>query len=165
LKTFVEFIRPTKKDPNGIATVVEVKNRDIAALDIPRMTDFFYFFDAMHEGGIRKNVGPLHIIAVDMMDREQAKRLIAPHLGPAQLARMSWDPRLEANDLFALTRNNNLEPVMPKTIVLDTKRKQVYPPQKPQLKQNFNPASFNPALTKGVKPMKPVRFRQRAPGF
>ncbi|MDE1153100.1 MAG: hypothetical protein PW788_11240 [Micavibrio sp.] len=164
LKTFVEFIRPTKKDPNGIATVMEVKNRDIASLDIPRMTDFFYFFDAMHEGATRKNVSPLHIIAIDMMDREEAKSLIAPNLTPAQRARMGWDPRLENNDLFALTRNNNLEVVGHKTIVLDTKRQQVYPPVKPQLKEKFNPASFNPALVQGVKPMKPVRFRPPAPG-
>ena len=162
MKTFVEFIRPTKSNPEGIATVVEVKSRDLADLDIPRMTDIFYFYDADKPDGRQYNKSPLHIIAVQMLDREEAKELLVPGHRLRNPKNFSWDPRLEAHDLFALTRNNNIEVVTSKNIVLDTRKNQVWPKPSPKLSAAFND-KFNPALTKNIKPMKPPRFRPPRP--
>ncbi len=162
MKTFVEFIRPTKSNPEGIATVVEVTSRDISKLDIPRMTDIFYFYDAEKEDGKQHNKSPLHIIAVQLIDRDEAKALLVPNRTARERAKIGWDPRLEANDLFALTRNNNIEVVTSKNVVLDTRRNQVWPKPAANLSAAFN-EKFNPALAKTIKPLKPVRFRPPAP--
>jgi len=160
LKTFVEYIRPSRKSPEGISSTAEVTDRDIHKLDIPRNADFFYFYES-DETGVQAACSPLHIVAVQMLTREEAKELLAPNLTEEARRRISWDPRLEQNALFALTRNNNIEVVTPRHIVIDSRKNQLYPPPaKPLPKATLE---FNAATSREIRGMKPVRFRPLGP--
>lgn len=145
MRSYVEFIRPERGNPQGISTTVEVKDRDIAKLPIPPSADFFYFYDSPdaltpeQSKTDQRNISRFYIVAEKMITRDEAKELLTPTLNAAARRRMNWDTRLEQHELFALTRSGNIEPVRKDSIVIDGARKQLYPktdlpPEKPKQK-------------------------------
>lgn len=163
MKTYVEFIRPDRNIPAGVATVAEVGDRDIRKLDIPPRCDIFYFYDSPVESGDiydtqneQYNVSRFHIVAERLLTRDEAKEMIAPHLEKSAMARLVWDARLEQNELFALTRNYNIEPVRKDSIVIDAQKNRLYPKPAPQPLPDFNMAVARP-----VRAPKPARFRPK----
>jgi len=143
MRSYVKFIKAQKGNPSGIGTAVEVKDRDIAKLNIPRDADYFYFYEAsINPKDGHMNQSPVYIVAQKMLTRDEAKRLLVPD--PAKHGQIRWDERLEQNDAFALTRGGDIEPVGPFNIVIDAKKNQLYP--KPA-------AAPAPALTPDFKMM------------
>lgn len=158
MRSFVKFIRPERGMPNGAAVVVEVKSRDVAKLEIPPRADFFYFFDAgINPKDGPMNQSPVYMIAERLLTREEAKRMLVPD--PAQHKNIGWDKKLQEHELFALTRNDNIEPVHKGMIVLDAAKNQIYPksaPPQPSPAFNVTVGRDTPAPPKAqFKPRKP----------
>jgi hypothetical protein len=165
MRTYVEFIRPSKKIPAGEATTVCVDHRDPAKLDIPARCDIFYFYDSPIEdidmaANEQHNCSKFYIVARRLVTRDEAKKLIAPKLKKDTMSRIIWDARLENNRLFAVTRNNNLETVGRDNIVVDADGRQLWPKlrQKKQLV-----VAFDAALDHDIRVKKPLRFRPQKP--
>lgn len=165
MKTYVEFIRPSKKIPAGEATTAEVESRDVSKLDIPPRCDIFYFYDSPianpdEAANDQRNCSKFYIVAKKMVTRDEAKKLIAPRMAKSEMARIIWDVKLENNRLFALTRNNNIEVVGRDNIVVDADGKQLWPKvrKKRELKQDFNTA-----LDHDISVRKPVKLKPRPP--
>lgn len=145
MRSYVEFIRVERGNPQGVSTTVEVKDRDVAKLPIPPSADFFYFYDSPdaltpeQSKNDQRDISRFYIVAEKMVTREEAKRMIAPALNAAAKKQLVWDTKLEQNEFFALTRSGNIEPVRKDSIVIDAKRNQLYPrtdlpPEKPKQK-------------------------------
>jgi hypothetical protein len=165
MKTYVEFIRPSKKIPAGEATTVEVNSRDVSKLDIPARCDIFYFYDSpigniKFAANEQHNCSKFYIVARKMLTREQAKALLAPRLAKSEMARIVWDAKLENNRLFALTRNDNIEVVDKNNIVIDAEGTQLWPKVRCKKQLSF---SFNAALDHDIAVKKPLRFKPRPP--
>ncbi|MEZ0224310.1 MAG: hypothetical protein ACAH83_07150 [Alphaproteobacteria bacterium] len=166
MKTYVEFIKPSKKIPAGEATVVEVSSREVSKLDIPPRCDIFYFYDspanspADDPGGDQHNCSKFYIVAKKLLTRDEAKTLIAPRMAKSEMARIIWDVKLQKNRLFALTRNNNIEVVGRDNIVVDADGKQMWP--KPRRKRELK-QDFNTALDHDISVRKPVQLKIRPP--
>jgi hypothetical protein len=165
MKTYVEFIRPSKKIPAGIATNAEVSSRDPEKLEIPASCDIFYFYDspignAYFSSTEQYNCSKMHIVARKLLTRDEAKELIAPRLKKSEAARIIWDAKLENNRLFALTRNNNIEVVTKDNIVVDADGQRLWP--KSRAAKTLN-VEFSAALERDISVKKPVRFRQKPP--
>lgn len=167
MKTFVEFIRPSKKIPAGEATTAEVESRDVSQLDIPPRCDIFYFYDSPisdpdRAAGKQYNCSKFYIVAKRLVTRDEAKKLIAPRLAKSEMARIIWDAKLENNRLFAVTRNNNLEVISSDNIVVDANGVQLWPKRRPKPRTKAA-LSFNAALDHDISVNKPVRFKPRPP--
>jgi hypothetical protein len=165
MKTFVEFIRPSKKIPAGIATTKEVESRDPAVLDIPARCDIFYFYDSPiadpdKAANEQHDCSKFYIVALRLVTRDEAKKLIAPRMQESDMARIIWDAKLEKNRLFAVTRNDNLEVVGPDNIVVDADGKQLWPKVR---QKRALAVDFDAALDHDISVKKPVRFRPRPP--
>lgn len=167
MKTYVEYIRPDRNIPAGVSAVAEVKDRDIQKLDIPRNCDIFYFYDSPADtGDIRDtqnaqyNVSRFHIVAERLLTREEAKKMIAPHLSKDAMAQIVWDARLEQHEVFALTRNRNIEPVRKDTIVIDAQKNRLYPKPAPDVTPKED---FDMALKRPVPAAHPATFKKRPP--
>ncbi len=165
MKTYVEFIRPSKKTPAGIATNAEASSRDPRKLDIPASCDIFYFYDspignAYFSSTEQYNRSKMYIVARRLLTRDEAKQLIAPRLKKDQAARIVWDAKLENNRLFALTRNNNIEVVTRDNIVVDADGQRLWP--RPRAKKTLA-FEFDAALDHDISVKKPVRFRHKPP--
>ena len=165
MKTYVEFIRPSKKIPAGEATTVEVESRDVATLDIPPRCDIFYFYDSpipntAFAATEQYNCSKFYIVARKLLTREEAKELVAPGLKKkGTLSQLIWDVKLEKNRLFALTRNNNIEVVGRDNIVVKADGEQLWP--KPRVKRKLGVA-FDTALDRDISVKKPLTLK-RAP--
>ncbi|TAL27978.1 MAG: hypothetical protein EPN97_15615 [Alphaproteobacteria bacterium] len=165
MKTYVEFIRPSKKIPAGEATTAEVESRDVLKLDIPPRCDIFYFYDSPianpdDAANDQRNCSKFYIVAKKLVTRDEAKKLIAPRMAKSEMARVIWDVKLENNRLFALTRNNNLEVVTRDNIVVDANGQQLWP--KPRRKRALT-QDFNTALDHDISVKKPVRLKLKPP--
>lgn len=151
LKTYVEFIRPDWKIPAGAATVVEVDSRDIRKLDIPAKCEIFYFYDSPIESGNiydtqneQYNVSRFHIVAERLLTRDEAREMLEPHYKNNPAAKAVWDVRLGQHDVFALTRNNNIEPVRKDSIVIDAQKNRLFPKPAPDPLPDFKMAVERP---------------------
>jgi hypothetical protein len=166
MKTYVEFIRPSKKIPAGEASTAAVEDRDVLRLDIPPKCDIFYFYDSPINDPDRaaedqQNCSKFYIVAVKLLTREEAKKLIAPRIRKGGMSRIIWDAKLENNRLFALTRNNNIEVVSRNNIVVDARGRQLWPKvklHKPLQKE------FNAALEHDIRVRRPLRIKPPKPG-
>ena len=163
MKTFVEFIRPSKKIPAGEATTVEVQNRDVTALKIPPRCDIFYFYDSPADDiafapNDQRNCSKFYIVARKLVNRDEAKELVAPGLAKkGALSQLIWDVKLEKNKLFAVTRNNNIEVVGADNIVVDADGNQLWP--KPRAKRKLA-VTFNTALDRDISVKKPITLKR-----
>jgi hypothetical protein len=160
-RSYVKFIRAQRGNPSGIGTAVEVKDRDLAKLDIPASADYFYFYEAsINPKDGHMNQSPVYIVAQKMLTREEAKLLLVPD--PAQHTRIGWDQRLAQNEVFALTRGGDIEPVGPSSIVIDAKKNQLYPEPAvkpaPAVKTEFSMKTRRP-----IPAPLPATFRPRRP--
>lgn len=165
MKTYVEFIRPSKKIPAGEATTAQVDHRDPEKLDIPSRCDIFYFYDSPIDDLRRaaedqRNCSKFYIVARKLLTRDEAKELIAPRLKKGAKLNLVWDAKLENNRLFALTRNDNIEVVGRDNIVVDAKGNQLWP--KRRQKRELSVA-FDAALARDIKVKKPLRLRTPRP--
>lgn len=161
MKTYVEFIKPSKKIPAGEASTAEVADRDVSTLDIPPRCDIFYFYDSPianpdDAANDQRDCSKFYIVAKKLLTRDEAKKLIAPRIAKSEMARIIWDVKLENNRLFALTRNNNIEVVGRDNIVVDAKGGQLWP--KPRRKRELK-LDFNTALDHDISVKKPVRLK------
>lgn len=161
MRSFVKFIRSQRGNPSGIGTAVEVKDRDLAKLNIPGNADYFYFYEAsINPKDGHMNQSPVYIVAQKMLAREEAKLLLVPD--PAQHAGIGWDKRLEQNEAFALTRSGDIEPVGPSNIVIDAKKNQLYPEPAvkpaPAMKSDFSMKTRRP-----ISAPAPATFKPRRP--
>jgi polyhydroxyalkanoate synthesis regulator phasin len=168
MKTYVEFIEPDRNDPAGRSTVVEVKDRDISKLNIPARCDIFYFFDSpAHNTTVaaaqdeQYNISRFHIVADKLLTRDEAKKMISNTLNTAQRAQMQWDIKLQQNEIFALTRTFNIEPVRKDSIVIDAAKKQLYPKPVPEIAHHAGgKPEDNMKLSRPVVvPKDPARFK------
>ena len=165
MKTYVEFIRPSKKVPAGLASTEEVESRDVAKLKIPPRCDIFYFYDSPigntdFAATEQYNCSKFYIVARKLLTRDEAKELVAPGLAKkGTLSRIVWDVKLEKNRLFALTRNGNIEAVTGNNIVVDAEGKQLWP--KPRARRKLA-AAFDAALDHDIRVKKPLKL-QRPP--
>lgn len=160
MRSFVKFIRPDRKSSAGLSKVVEVKSRDLEKLDIPQACDFFYFYDAsINPKDGHMNESSVHIVAERLLTREEAKLLLAPD--PRTHGQIKWDMKLEKNEIFALTRSNNIEPVSENNIVIDAKRSQLYPAPAP--KPPLVPGDFKMVCERPIIAPPPAKFRPRKP--
>jgi hypothetical protein len=164
MKTYVEFIQPDKKIPAGRATNIEVDHRDPLKLDIPAKTDIFYFYDspignAYFSSTEQYNASKFYIVATKLLTRDEAKELIVgqAHIQQNKIAQVIWDQRLEKNELFALTRNNNIEVVGKDNIVVDAKGQQIWP--KPRVKKQLV-KDFNTATEREIKVSRPIVLKK-----
>jgi hypothetical protein len=166
MKTFVEFIRPSKKIPAGEAETAAVESRDVTKLDIPPRCDIFYFYDSPIDDPGRaaedqRNCSKFYIVARKLLTRDEAKQLIAPRLAKKdRMARVIWDVKLEKNRLFALTRNDNIEVVGRDNIVVNADGQQMWPKARPKRELKVD---FDAALDHDISVKRPVRFRPRPP--
>jgi hypothetical protein len=172
MKTYVEFIEPDRNNPAGRSTVVEVTDRDISQLSIPARCDIFYFFDSPTHNTTpaaaqdeQYNISRFHIVADKLLTREEAKKMVGASLTPAQRAQMQWDIKLQQNDIFALTRSYNIEPVRKDSIVIDGAKKQLYPKPIPEIANDVaGKPEDNMKLTRPVVvPKDPARFKLKPP--
>ena len=164
MKTYVEFIRPSKKIPAGIASTEEVEDRDVSKLNIPARCDIFYFYDSPiadknRAANEQHDCSKFYIVARKLLTRDEAKKLVAPGLAKkGALSQIIWDVRLEKNRLFALTRNGNIETVTRNNIVVDADGKQLWP--KPRRARKLGPA-FDAALDHDIEVKKPLKLQKR----
>ena len=162
---------PTATTLRGRSTVVEVKDRDIAKLSIPARCDIFYFFDSPAHNTTtaaaqdeQYNISRFHIVADRLLTREEAKKMVSATLNTQQRAKMQWDIKLQQNDIFALTRSYNIEPVRKDSIVIDGSKKQLYPKPIPEIANDAGKPEDNMKLTRPVVvPKDPARFKLKPP--
>ncbi|MDI1228033.1 MAG: hypothetical protein PSY14_10145 [bacterium] len=168
MKTYAEFIEPDRNNPAGRSTVVEVKDRDISKLSIPARCDIFYFFDSPAHNTTtaaaqdeQYNISRFHIVADKLMTREEAKKMVTASLNTAQRTHMQWDIKLQQNDIFALTRSYNIEPVRKDSIVIDGNKKQLYPKPVPEIADDLaGRPEDNMKLSRPISvPKDPARFK------
>lgn len=160
MRTFVKFIRPERGFPQGVGVVVPVQTRDISKLEIPPLADFFYFFDAsINPKDGHMDQSPVYMVAERLLTRDEAKRLLVPD--PADRAHIGWDKKLQENELFALTRNNNIEPVHKGAIVIDANKRQLYPkPAAPKPAQ-----AFKATVGRDIPAPSKAQFKHRRPSI
>jgi len=175
MKTYVAFIVPSPTAPEkGIAVPQAVESRDFDALDIPVRACGFYFYDAPSDItdlaetlNRQENSSKVYLLANTLLDRQEVKNLIAG--GDHQ--NMSWDPRVEAHDRFVVTRNNAVQQVTDRHIVINSDGRQLWPPYKAgNDNKNHNTLDdvFNPVLQKNIAVKKPLTLKPkkpRAPGM
>ena len=149
LRTFVEFIIPHKKIPAGSAIVHEVKDRDIAKLDIPPNAAEFYFFDSPTDSADpydaqndQFNCSAFYIVAARVVTRDEADKLrkkprpprgkdahkiVALGKTSAELQESFWQVSLKMYSHFAVTRTGGITPIRADNIVINEKGEQLYP--------------------------------------
>lgn len=168
MKTYVEFIEPDRNNPAGRSTVVEVKDRDISKLSIPARCDIFYFFDSPAHNATPEaaqdeqyNISRFHIVADKLLTRDEAKKMVSNTLNTQQRAQMQWDIKLQQNEIFALTRTYNIEPVRKDSIVIDAAKKQLYPKPAPEIAHDAGgrPEDNMKLSRPVVVPKDPARFK------
>lgn len=160
MRSYVKFIRPQKGNPSGVGTAVEVKDRDLARLNIPDNADYFYFYEAsINPKDGHMNQSPVYIVAQKMLTREQAKLLLVPD--PKKHSGIGWDKRLQQYETFALTRSGNIEPVGQFNIVIDAKKNQLYP--KPVGAVPAAKADFTMKTRRPIPAPSPATFKPRRP--
>lgn len=175
-QTYVAFIVPDNSAPQkGIAIPFVVENRDLRNLDVPAAACAFYFYDApegmtpQQSMGDQKNVSKVYLLAHEVLAREDIKKLIGGEDHATLSGRMQWDPRIEQNDAFVITRSNAIQPVTDRHIVIDARMRQVYPPLPAAAAKNTRTHDirevFNPVLQKDllVPKLGDVRRRARPP--
>lgn len=173
MKSYVAFIVPSPTAPEkGIAVPFPVESRDIDDLDIPAQACGFYFYDA--PAAIRDpqdtlkqqhNTSKVYLLAHTLLTREDVKTLLA---GPQheRSTSLQWDPRVEAHDLFIVTRNHAVQPVTDRHIVITGDRVQLHPPggpDKPAKPHQKMSDIFNPVLQSDLVVRKPLRLHRRPP--
>ena len=174
-QTYAAFIVPDKTAPQtGIAVPFAVESRSLDDLDVPVQACAFYFYDA--PAGLtpaeslaqQEKVSKVYLLAHEILDRRAVKQLIAGDGFEDLSPRLQWDPRIEAHDVFVVTRNNAVQPVTDRHIVIDARRRQIYPALakgKPSSDAPDMTDIFNPVLQKDVLVPKlgDVRRRPRPP--
>jgi hypothetical protein len=166
LHTYVEFIRPSKTIPAGEATTRRVDSRDLENLDIPPRTTVFYFYDSPIADKDRaaedqRNCSKFYIVAQKLLSRDQTRKIIAPRLEKNDTARIIWDVRIRQNRLFALTRENTIEPVTERHIVVDSAKKQLWPQARRPRPKHGPAVNFAVAVQKDVPVRKPLKIKPR----
>jgi len=170
VKTYVAFIVPSPAAPEkGIAVPQPVENRDIDKLDIPVRACGFYFYDAPPEVTDiaetltwQENASKVYLLANTLLNRQDVKNLIAG--GDPQ--NMTWDPRIEAHDLFIVTRNHAVQQVTARHIVINGNGRQLWPPYKAgndNTNRNRLDDVFNPVLQKNIAVRKPLALKPKKP--
>lgn len=174
-QTYVAFIVPDKSAPQkGIAIPFPVESRDLGNLDVPQAACAFYFYDA--PAGIspaeslsrQEKISKVYLLAHETLDRTAVKKLIAGEKFEDFSNRLQWDPRIDANDVFIITRSNAIQPVTDRHIVIDAQMRQVYPAQaaaKPTYTAQDMTEAFNPMLQKDllIPKLGDIRRRPRPP--
>lgn len=170
MKTYVAFIVPSPAAPEkGVAVPVPVQSRDFDTLDIPVRACGFYFYDAPADIQDtaetlkwQENASKVYLLANTLMNRQDVKQLI----GGDHSSSMQWDPRIEAHDRFVVTRNNAIQQVTDRHIVINSDGKQLWPPHKTE--NDNRPRTcmediFNPVLQKDVIVKKPLKLKPKSP--
>ncbi|MBI1216622.1 MAG: hypothetical protein GC185_12490 [Alphaproteobacteria bacterium] len=168
LHTYVEFIRPdpARRDRNGVSTTRKVDSRDLARLDIPAGTTVFYFYDSPEDDPRRaakdqRNLSKLHVVARRLATRRDVKEMLLPRAAGEEPPNIIWDPRITANRLFAVTREDTIEPLTRHHVAIDIDKKQLWPkPQDPKRKTRLS-RDFDTALKKDLLISKPIRLRPK----
>lgn len=176
MQTYVAYIVPSPQAPEkGVAQPVAVASRDIAKLDIPVRACGFFFYDApAHVADAteslnwQENASKVYLLANTLMTREDVKTLIAGPPHTRHNNTMQWDPRIEFHDRFVITRNNAVQPVTDRHVVINSDKKQLWPAfnksAKPQSDARMD-EMFNPVLQKNIVIKKPLKLKPpKAPG-
>lgn len=170
MKTYVAFIVPSPAAPEkGIAVPHPVESRDFSRLDIPVRACGFYFYDAPAELTDpaetlkwQENSSKVYLLANTLLNRQDVKNLIAG----GDPKNMIWDPRIEAHDLFIVTRNNAVQQVTERHIVINSDGRQLWPPYKAgndNKNRNRLEDVFNPVLQKNIAVKKPLTLKPKKP--
>ncbi|MBW7911502.1 MAG: hypothetical protein H3C49_09585 [Alphaproteobacteria bacterium] len=174
LQTYVAFIVPHSSEPQkGIAVPFAVESRDLADLDIPREACAFYFYDApakltpQESLAHKKNTSKEYLLAHETLTRHEVKVMLAGADYKSLEGRMQWDSRVEAHDIFIVTRNHSIQPVTENHVVINANLQQVHP-KTPQHGRTIAPEKlaglYNPVLQKDVLiPSMPNPRRRRPP--
>lgn len=172
-QTYAAFIVPDKSAPqNGIAVPFAVESRNLDDLDVPSAACAFYFYDA--PAGLppaeslaqQEKISKVYLLAHETLNRTAVKKLIAGEQFENFSNRMQWDPRIDAHDVFVITRSNAIQPVTVRHIVINARREQIYPAQaaaKPTYNAQDMANAFNPVLQKDVLVPKLSAVRRRPP--
>lgn len=174
-QTYVAFIVPDSTAPQtGIAVPFAVESRCLDDLDVPARACAFYFYDAptgltpAESLAQQESASKVYLLAHEVLDRRAVKQLIAGDDFEDISGRMQWDPRIESHNVFVVTRNNAVQPVTDRHIVIDAQRRQIYPAPaktKPVTDAPDMTEIFNPVLQKDVLVPKlgDIRRRPRPP--
>jgi hypothetical protein len=170
MKTYVAFIVPSPAAPEkGVAVPYAVDSRDFDALDIPVRACGFYFYDAPADIATaaetlsaQENTSKVYLLANTLLSRQDVKTLIAG----GDHKSMIWDPRIEAHDRFVVTRNNAVQQVTDRHIVINSDGKQLWPPHKTgndNTRRKKLDDVFNPVLQKNIAVKKPLTLKPKNP--
>ncbi|MFN7114535.1 MAG: hypothetical protein ACK4PK_09305 [Alphaproteobacteria bacterium] len=172
-QTYAAFIVPDKSAPQkGIAVPFAVESRNLGDLDVPAAACAFYFYDA--PAGLtpaesllqQEKISKVYLLAHETLNRTDVKKLVAGDQFENFSNRMQWDPRIDAHDVFILTRSNAIQPVTDRHIVINARREQIYPAvsaPKPTYNAQDITEVFNPMLQKDVLVPKLGAVRRRPP--
>jgi hypothetical protein len=172
-QTYAAFIVPDKSAPQkGIAVPFAVESRSLEDLDVPPAACAFYFYDA--PAGLtpaeslaqQEKISKVYLLAHETLDRSAVKKLVAGDHFESFSNRMQWDPRIDAHDVFVITRSNAIQPVTDRHIVINARLEQVYPAPtatKPTYSAQDITDAFNPVLQKDVLVPKLGAVHRRPP--
>jgi hypothetical protein len=173
MQTYVAFIVPDSRAPHtGIALPFAARSRRLEDLDIPPQACAFYFYDApaalspQESLQERSHISREYLLAHEILTRHDIKTLLAGKDYPKLAGRMRWDPRVENNDLFIVTRSNAVQPVTENHIVIDARLRQIHPEGPPDTGRTANCGAdhfFTPILRKDVLVPKLGDIRRRPP--
>ena len=166
--TFVAYILADGDKPAGKVMRARVRDRSISDLYIPKHACAFYFYDSpvavtFDTPQPEENASRVYLLAEELLDRNQIKaRIIGnKNIRPEDVKNVQWDPRIEKNDLFIITRGQGVQPVTKRHAVLNIHGRQLWPDHPvagPVQKFDWAEA-FSPALEKDLIVFrKPVKF-------
>lgn len=179
MRTYVEYIVPSKSMPAGSAVVERVMDRNISKLDFPKDAFEFYFFDSpilsedpYDAQNAQKNCSAFYLIAEKIITSAEARKLRPPketkkpkdgipvsapkpgQLAPEFIREAVWEAKLKQHKYFAVTQSGGIMAVRDDSIVVNAKKEQLYPmPVKP----------FSAALQEDMQVSKPVQLKRPAP--
>jgi hypothetical protein len=179
MRTYVEFIVPSKTMPAGSAVVERVMDRDISKLDFPKDAFEFYFFDSpiisedpYDAQNNQKNCSEFYLIAEKIITSAEARKIRTPkaakkpkdgipvsapkpgQLAPEFIREAVWETKLKQHKYFAVTKSGGIMAVRDDHIVVNAQKEQLYPmPVKP----------FSAALQEDMQISKPVQLKRPAP--
>jgi len=176
MRTYVEYIIPSKSIPSGSAVVERVFDRDISKLEFPKDAFEFYFFDSpiisedpYDAQNDQKNCSDFYLIAEKIITSAEARKLrpvkpakkpkdgipVSPpkpgQMTPEFIREAVWETKLKQHKYFAVTKNGGLLAVREDNIVVNAQKEQLYPmPVKP----------FSAALQEDMQISKPVQLKR-----